>query len=64
VDKPADITILNPREVVHLSLGDLRARLLVAQSELEALAPAPRVEMDRESILALVSLALQALASH
>ena len=64
MDKPADIVFLNPHDVVHLSLPELRQRLTVAKSELESLAPAPRVELDRESLLALVSLSLQALAAR
>lgn len=51
----------HPPQTVVLGIPDLVKRLEVAKAELEAMAPAPRVELNRDSILALVSLCLQAL---
>lgn len=44
--------------VVTLSLQDYEERLLVAKQEIEDLAPAPKVELDRASLLSLIDGAL------
>lgn len=51
-------------QTVTLNTADLIARLETAKAELEALAPAPRTEVDREAVLALVTLSLQALLAQ
>ena len=50
--------------VVVLGHKDLLARLQTAQKELEALAPAPRVELDRAAVLAMIAACIQALTAH
>lgn len=47
--------------VQTLGVGDLIERLAVAKRELEGMAPAPRVELDRDAVLSLVTLCHEAL---